>query len=220
MRLPLDILRTIIIISKINDMEYISLTNKVFYLLCCERYLWIEKFKNKELIFINNDMKNVKQYIDEYKKVSYAFYISTCLFNLVEIEEQLFKKLDREFYHDCLIYPVDSKYLNSIDKLYIKIDIKGEVKYYKYDEYKDVDEIYIYDNNIAVENYCKSDLILFITKMLYYIPDIAIYDASELKRIFSYQQIRNWNINQSSIRGTVVGSRIKYWNECYSKYEI
>jgi len=71
MDLPLDILRSIIFISRINEIKDLCLVNKSFYSLCCERNLWLEKFKEKDLEMINDKINMVGQYINEYKRVSY-----------------------------------------------------------------------------------------------------------------------------------------------------
>jgi len=84
MNLPFDILRHIVLISRINEIKDLCLVNKSFYSLCCERNLWLEKFKEKNLLIIDNDkINNASQYINEYRKVSYSSYTANCLINMI-----------------------------------------------------------------------------------------------------------------------------------------
>lgn len=242
LELPSDVWRLIILICKIQDITNLCSVDKFFCSLCLEKNLWLQKFKQKNLIMINNKIDNVGQYVDEYRKVSYASYIANCLFDLVKFEKQQFENLYRSFYDRCWIYPFDITYLpkildknifdlikiegNGHNKIFMRLEIKNkQIKYYTCEKYY---ENFISDtisrNNmnypILVNDYdCKNILISIITKVLYYIPFSKITDAYQLTRIFNNQHILDWNSGASTIKGTLTGDRIKYWDECCSKYD-
>ena len=238
--LPLDVWRSIVSISKIYEITNISSISKSFHSLCLEKCLWLNKFKYKNLEMINDNIITVNQYIEEYKKVSYASYIANCLFDLVQVEERQFKELYKSFYDICWIYPFDIKYLSKIlekdtfnlikikandhNKVFVRLEIKskGQIKYYSCEKYYEdfISDTYFGNHAILVDDYdCKNTLISLITKILYYIPSITITDAYQLCRIFRPIHIMDWNSGASSIKDTIVGSRIEYWDKCYSKYE-
>jgi len=243
MNIPLDVWRLIVFISKINDIKNLCLVDNYFLSLCLEKNLWVEKFKEKNLDIINNKINSISQYIEEYKKVSYASYIANCLFDLVQFEERQFKELSKSFYDRCWIYPFDITYLpklleknilglikieiNDHNKVFMRLEIKskGQIKYYTCKKYYEnfISDTYCGNNrnySILVNDYdYKNVLISLISKILYYIPSIKITDEYELVRLFSNQHILDWNSGASTIKGTIVGTRIKYWDECYSKYE-
>ncbi len=243
LELPSDVWRLIILQLRINHITNLGLVAKSFCSLCNEKNLWLEKFKQKNLTIINNKIDTVGQYVDEYRKVSYASYIANCLFDLIQLEEQQFKDLYKSFYDRCWIYPFDIKYLpkildknildlikiknNDHNKVFIRLEIKnkGQIKYYtceKYYENFTSDTYGGYNMNypILVNDYdCKNIIISLITKILYYMPSIKITDEYKLARIFSTYHIHDWNSGASTIKDTLIGSRIKYWDECYSKYE-
>ena len=88
--LPLDVWRLIILQLRINHIKNLFLVTRSFHLLCSEKDLWLNKFKEKGLDIINNNIKNIKQYLDEYKKISYALHISTNLVDMVMDTNHLF----------------------------------------------------------------------------------------------------------------------------------
>jgi hypothetical protein len=222
MNLLLDIWRSILLKLKVNDIINISLVNKAFHSLSSEKVLWLFKFEEKNLQMINNEVINIKQYLNEYKKVSYASYIANCLFDLIIIERKKYKEAN---YENLWIYPFDIKYLLNIlegnslelferinaDKVFIFIEIKDEclLKYFVYRTKKPV----------LKQNLDHKDTLILLTKIIYNESNIKVFDMYEFQRIFRSDQILNWKCNARSIKNTTVGDRIEYWGKCYSKYE-
>lgn len=239
MDLPLDIWRLIMLNSKINDIKNICLLDKTFNSLCNEKSLWVEKFKEKDLMIINTNLNTFSQYLDEYKKVSYARYIAISLFELVKIEEEKYN-MSKLYHSNSWIYPFDIKYLSVIlepnilssikfkrendDKVFINLEIKdgGCIRYYTCEKYYDdlfFCAYYGHDEVLITNNNSKNILISFLTKLLYHVPELLIFDTQQYKRIFTKDQIINWNNNASTINEGIVYSRINYWKECYSKHK-
>lgn len=223
MDLPSDVLRSIISICKISDIESLSLVNKLFLFLCCERNLWLVKFNDNNLEIIDDKINTVDQYVDEYKKISYATYTANCLVDMVRCDEYRIQNYNLRF----------SSYF-SIDKL-TKILNKDHTifNFYKYDIEKNI-EISIYirekgtihykshkideeDNigtNIFTEDYDINFIISLIIKILYHYPLININDFNDLPLIISKNNIILYNQLFK-----VIPRRKKYWDGCYSKYE-
>jgi hypothetical protein len=89
MNLPSDIWRLIVSICRIKDITNLCSVDKSFYYLCSEKNVWYDKFKEKNLEIINSNIKNVYQYVDEYRKISYASYIANCLVNMISTKKYI-----------------------------------------------------------------------------------------------------------------------------------
>ncbi len=231
LELPSDVWRSIILICKISYIKNLSLVDKFFYSLCCEKNLWLEKFKDKNLIIINNNIKNVGEYLNEYRKVSYSTYTSNCLIDMITSKKYstmwntcwfnpyfLIEDLTKILNKDHLIFNKVEDY--SIKK-YIDISInikKKELIYYKSCNYKMVDG---YNEVIKVltENYDNINTIeSLITKILYYNQLININDMDCYPIVISKNSTID-DLNLNIYKKDIINRRRKYWDECYSKYE-
>lgn len=240
MELPLDILRLILLFSKVNAIRIITSVDKNLYSLCSEKNLWLEKFKEKNLVIINDKIVTVGEYLNEYSKVSYASYTALNLVDMIINN----KNNDIEN-HRC--------WLNaffSIDDL--KNILIEDHPIFKHLEENDHSKKYIYINIIVGEvgtvsfNYCeivnnqsgeikiKQDyngkrlIISLIYKVLYYhslignininnLPEISIVDADDISIIIP----KDFNIvyHYHPYYKKRMDNRKQYWDECYSKYE-
>lgn len=231
MDLPLDVLRSIILILRIDAIKNLGSIDKSFYFLCSERNLWLEKFKENNLVIINDKINTLSQYTDEYRKISYATYITNCLINMIEI-----KKFSIEYnicwfrvlINDLInILPKDHPVFvkikdNNYNKKYINISIAVAIEdggVIGYTTYKNPDD----ENNemivILHEKYNDKNVIIsLITKILYYHPSININDINHIPIVITKKTIFD-NDNFGEYGETIIDNRIKYWDECYSKYE-
>jgi len=223
MDLPLDILRLVLLNSKINDVKSLYLVDKTFNSLCCEKSLWLEKFKEKELVMIDDKINTFSQYLDEYKKVSYALYTASCLIKyIINAKYRLYKNMcffDRISYNnlDNILmsnHPVFTEIKendNSKEYINISIEIGNEGKIY-YGSHND-------DNHKFDRQYTEkyNDIIhipSLISKILYYHPALDIHDVDcNPIIILENSEIElDWNRHK-------LYERIKYWEKCYYKYE-
>lgn len=230
MDLPLDVLRAIILICKIRDIKNLCLITKSFCSLCCEKNLWMEKFREKDLIIINDKINTINQYIEEYKKISYISHTTNYLFNMVG-ENYLSVPFHRCWFNpyfliDDLVnillkdHPIFEKIsiYNNIKK-YVDITIqiggeKGMIDYY----YHGTADLYGAGIILLSEIYDKNKIISLITKILYHYPSIIIYDAEYRPMIITENMLLD-NISFDYVNQKIIDKRKKYWNECYSKYE-
>ena len=231
MDLPLDVLRSIALLLRIEAIKNLSSINKSFYSLCCERNLWFEKFKENNLIIINNKIITLRQYMDEYRKVSYATYITNCLINMIEIRgfsiDHHVLWFSPFFSFNDLVNILSKNHL-IFDKIkdddirkYIAIDIivgdKGIIGYDSYEQNNDDNE----DNErieVLNEKYNDKNIIIsLITKILYYHPSININDINYLPIVIS----KNIDLEkvETVFEQNIINKRKEYWDECYSKYE-
>jgi hypothetical protein len=231
MDLPSDILRLIILICKINDIKNICFVTVNFYSLCSEKNLWLEKFKEKDLMIINDKINNISQYINEYKKISYATYTANCLYNMVGAN---FKNYFSVPYYRCWFSPYFSindltnilskdhpifrkiSIYNSIEKyIAITIQIVSEKGLIDYHYHRTTDE-----NDIGIilssDYNNKNDIMSLIAKILYHYQSIIIYDIDYYPMIITKNTVLNIVPFQVQNR---IDRRKKYWDECYSKYE-
>ncbi len=178
--MPFDILRSIIIVSKIISIKFLSSTSKFFYSLCCEKNLWLEKFKEKDLVIIDNDIKSVGQYLNEYRKISYARYTANCLADMIMSNKYDIYKSKCIFVgihnhikdilsdNDHILTKI--KQANNIEKyatMFIVIGEKGTIT---------LDNSYDIDIDIITENYYdKKFVISLICKIFYYCPLMIIF---------------------------------------------
>jgi len=237
MDLPLDILRSIILLLRINDIENLCLVDKTFNNLCNEKSLWLEKFKEKDLTIINDNINTFSQYLDEYKKVSYATYTTDCLLNInvndtndwfynqiIRFEpnflfDDLKNILDKS--HPILMMEQDNtkKYAN----IEIEIGTKRSIRYRSCE--KDINYFvqnnrvfYHYNPLLSIEYYDDENFIIsLINKTLYHYPSIVIKDNNY--PLVTKDTILNPEIIYDIHDKLIIGRRQKYWDECYSKYE-
>jgi hypothetical protein len=229
MDLPLDILRLILLNSKINNIKNLSLVDKTFNNLCNEKTLWLFKFAEKNLQVINNEVVNIKQYLNEYKKVSYATYITDCLVNMIECE-----KFNIPL-HVCrfkLYFSIDklTKILNKDNPVFnlykdndnMEIDIcfeeKGKIHYMSCSDMYDRGTSKYAEKIEKIGLYFVKSL---INKILYYytlseIRDIEyIKDYNGIPLVISEYNLDEYNMWFKNLHP----ERAEYWKECYSKYE-
>ena len=228
MELPSDVWRLILFISKIQDIKNLCLVDNSFYILCCKRDLWKEKFKEKNMEMINNDIKSASQYIDEYRKVSYALYTTNCLINMIKTKKYdinynilyfsplfIIDDFIKIFIKDYIFFNEIEKYKDIRKYLFITIGITEKISVL-YNLYK-TDIINEEEVVSFIENYDNINaIVMLITKILYYYPLTNITDVDHLPIIFSD------NTNSQTLHRhvkNIIDSRIKYWDECYSKYE-
>ena len=230
MDLPLDIKRSIILLLRINNIKNLSFVDKSFYSLCCEKNLWLDKFEENNLVIIDDDINTLNQYINEYKKVSYATYTSNYLINMI-ISKQcsrhtgicLFNKYFSDHYLKKLFkdnHPIFTK-IKDIGKKYVDIffRIKNLEKLsVNFDGHITNDDDNQNDEDIEIdifnENCDKKCIILLITKILYYYPLITINDINYSLLVISKNEKLDINDEQN-----IINKRKEYWEECYSKYE-
>jgi hypothetical protein len=237
MDLPSDVLRLIVSLCKIREIENLCYVDKSFYSLCCEKNLWLEKFKEKNLEIINTEINTIYQYIDEYKKVSYAIYTTPQLVDFVMTTNyRLYQSrcfFDKLFLIDDLKnilvndHPIFTKICEDKDiKEFIDINIVvsdiGSINYgYCDSEFKNRIDLF-------TENYTNKEfMISLINKIFYHHPSIVITDVDCFPIIMSKNSfcggipIFNNNIINNDIifYDHKIYSRRKYWDECYSKYK-
>ena len=227
MDLPLDILRLILLLSRINDIKSLRLVDKTFNSLCSEKILWLSKFKEKDLTIINNNLNTFSQYLNEYKKVSFATYTTNCLYDMIRCDKfdimwdicafDLYFSIDEltEILvknHDVFIKITDNikKYI----RISMKIRKKVIIRYRLYDTNKD-DKKTNFGTNIHADIHDKHYTILLINKILYNYPAINIIDDHGIPLVFSKYNLEDYNIWYRSIHP----ERKVYWDECYTKYE-
>ena len=230
MDLPLDILRSILLICKICDIKNICLVTKSFYSLCIERSLWLEKFNEKNLEIINNKINTVNQYIGEYKRVSYSLHTANNLVDMIIngrnrpyqsvcFFEQLFSINDLKniLTNDHPIFTKIKECDNIKEYITITIAIK-ETGSINYDSCEDFGN----KINIVTENYYdKKYVICLINKILYYYPLIMIDDIGSIPIIISKDSIFDHDdleLDHDHYK-VKINYRKEYWDECYSKYE-
>ena len=219
--LPSDIWRLILLISKINVIKIISSTNKYFYSLCGEKNLWLEKFKEKDLVIINDKIITAGEYLNEYRKVSYSTYTTNCLINMEKLKgcyiphcicwfnynfviDDLFKILPK----DNIIFDKMKK-INNYIEINIMVGDKGSIDYNTYEK---LDKIKM--TKIMFEKYDNNNIIIsLISKILYYYPLIEITDIND-EHVIIFKNLKVDNpLDIDYIK------RKEYWDQCYSKYE-
>ena len=219
MDLPLDILRYIVSICKIRDIVNLYLVDKSFCSLCHEKNLWLEKFKEKNLDIIDTKINSLSEYINEYKKVSYATYTSNCLVDMITCDKYQIQNYICCFTLDNLEkilnidHPIFIKIKENDDpKIYIKIiiRIRGEITIRYRSHNKDHSGF-----NILTENRDKNFTVSLISKILYNYPLIIINDFNNLPLVVSKYNLDEYNIWFKNVHP----ERKEYWDECYSKYE-
>ena len=231
MDLPSDVSRSILLICKISDIKNICLITKSFYSLCLERNLWLDKFKEKNLEMINDEINTVSQYLEEYKKVSYATYTINRLVNMVEINYQKsgcsydqvcrFNQsfISKDFMnilkenHPFLIKIKGCKNIKKYLGIFITIDEKGSIDYHFHE--KNYVEDFVLSQG---SQHDKNTIILFITRILYYYPLIEIFDVDNFPLIISKNSL-SYNNTSSSYYKSKIDNRKKYWDKCYDEYE-
>ena len=226
--LPSDILRLIILISKINVIKIISSTNKYFYSLCCEKNLWLEKFNEKDLIIINDKIITVGEYLNEYRKISYATYTANCLINMIVCDKyevtagiccfnRYFSDNDlRKIFNKK--HPIFTK-LKDSNKKYVDMFLRiKEKSLICFDAYKTNNEIDQNDEDIEIdifsENYNNTRIISLISKILYYFPLTTMNDIGYSLLIIS----KNMKFD-TNYENRFINRRKEYWDQCYPKYE-
>ncbi len=237
MELPLDILREIILILRVNDIKSLCCVHESFYNLCGEKNLWLTKFKEKDLDIINMKINSLSEYICEYRKVSYATYKTLKIINMVKRRDCAVPNyvlwIPPQFLIDDIVLIKDDPIFNASKNInlenYISIDIeigdKGKVDYYLYDtnnrhphEYNDKNGI-----KILTENYDnKKFVISLINKILYYYPLIEICDINYSAVIIHSDNHLYYSLSCSyydNYDRKIITIRKEYWDECYSKYE-
>jgi len=234
MDLPLDIWRLVLLNCRINDIKSLYLLNKTFNSLCNEKSLWLEKFKEKDLTIINNDINNFNEYLDEYKKISFAIYVTNCLLNINV------NNTNNWFYNQIIIFEPnflfdDLKNILGKDhpilimeqdnaKKYINIEIEIGTKrliHYRSCE-KDINHClrgnrvyYHYNPLLSIEYYDDEKFIIsLINKILCHNPSIAI-NYNNFPLVINQNNIDEYNLFYKN----VISGRKEYWDECYSKYE-
>jgi len=237
MDLQLDVLRSIVLLLRINHIKNLCSVDKFFYSLCNEKNLWLEKFKENNLEIINDDINIVGHYINEYKKVSYAVYTVNCLIDMIKLNKTGRFSID---YHVCWfrvliddlinILPKDHQVFikikdNNYTKKYINISIAiGDEDTIGYSTDENPDD----ENNemimILNEKYNDKNVIISLfTKILYYYPLIFINDINYLPIIISESENKIFEKCSTMIIDyfdkNIIKIRKRYWDECYSKYE-
>ena len=218
MELPSDVWRLILSICRIRDIKNLYLVTKVFNLLCCEKDLWSNKFKEKNLEIINDKVSTISQYIEEYRKVSYALYTTNCLINMIvcdkyEIQYSICRfnpyfsidEILKTFNHGILTKIKDSSGLKKDVK--ISMYMKQKMIHYKIG----IDEI----PTIFTENHDINSMISLISKILYHYQLININDFHDVPVLIRDNNI----IEYYELYPNLLDKRKEYWNECYSKYE-
>ena len=229
MDLPLDILRSILLICGISDIKNICLVTKSFYSLCIERSLWLEKFDKKNLEMIDDKINTVNQYLEEYKRVSYALHTAFHLVNMVINDrnrpykslcffQQLFSINDLKNIlandHPIFIKMKEENYERVIITVLIKETGTGLI------DYDSSDINFSTKINIMTENYFSKDIIIsLIHKILYYYPPITIVDVDCIPIIITNDTILNDPEIDFNHYKTKIDYRKEYWSECYSKYD-
>ena len=226
--LPLDIFRLILLFSKINVIKIISSTNKSLHLLCSERNLWLERFKEKNLVIIDNHIKSVDQYMNEYKKVSYSshtashvvdmiintmnthrhLYQSMCFFNKFFSVDDIKNILENDH---CLLTKIKEDNIKGSINISIQIGEEGFINYEHCDEFGNIK--YLLRQKDVNVKYITS----IINNIFYYFPLIKLSDVDCLPLIISKILILEDNFSKS-VKNEICNRR-KYWDRCYAKYE-
>ena len=214
MELNKDLFKLIILISKKSEIESLCLVSKSFYEYCYDKIIWEKLFTNDNLTILNNNINSIAEYIQEYKKVSYATYITNCLFDMIKYNGKLkINKIDT-----CCILLNNKINLSKIlperfikdkplkyDKVELFIDLwNGGVIGCEYS----LNDNIIYYNDIILDYELKE----FIVNLLYWIPNINMIDLNN--KPFMYIK----NEKRFLCFTTIERNRFDYWNDCMKIY--
>jgi len=195
MNLPLDVWRSIVSICKIRDITNLCSVDKSFYSLCCEKNLWSEKFKEKNLMMINNKINTVSQYINEYRRVSYSVYTTDCLLDMVIYNKHTVCNSICYFSHVFSIDDLKNILINdhpiftkinedNVSKKHIDITIRIGEEGLIY--YSSLIDNRCYKIGLLTENYDNIKFIIsLINKILYYHPSTILNDMDYLPIILT-----------------------------------
>jgi len=226
MNLTLDILRLILLLLRINDIKSLCLVDKTFNNLCNEKSLWLAKFKEKDLTMINNEINIFTEFLNEYRKVSYAKYATDCLidmindegfntpFNMCWVSPYLpvndminISPNDRSIFEKVINIKYDTeKYINV--NVQITGNTKGRITYYFHETYDDIS----IGHTLSTETYDNNDIIISLIIKILYHPLITINDFNSIPIIITGNKV-------SDDHQHIFDKRKEYVDECYSKYE-
>jgi len=228
MDLPLDIWRLVLLNCRINDIKSLYLLNKTFHSLCNEKSIWLEKFKEKDLIIISNDINDVSHYYYEYKKISLAAYTTDYLLNYTQNFHCSCHFGYINFHFKPFIYDYfnikdlrniltkDHWFLEEVDitsskyeKVCINVKITMDQVSIDYDLYIKNSMLSLTLNNVK-DN--KESLISLMNKIFYYYPKSIVYDNK-------YERLLVNTSNTDYYNEEIHNKRKVCWDKYYSKYE-
>jgi hypothetical protein len=220
-----DINRLVALSSNITDFITLSLLNKSFNKICNDKIILLSKFSDKDLFMLNNNIVTIKQYVDEYKKISYATHTATCLYDMINKHKLLLFNIIYGHQYDCNIEFLDVTFISKIIppsvyrsflyyklpnlKLYMDIKDDGRIGYVSFTEGRGQFLSSHINNN-------KDDIILLLIKILYYYPNNNFKDHNNTELIIRKNYMFDFFTSKSY--QFCMNARKEYWKECDEKY--
>jgi hypothetical protein len=226
-----DVYRLIILSSSVLEFPKLSSVNKYFNVICNDKNTWSTIFNNKGLLILddNDNINTIKQYIEEYQKMSYASYTANGLYTMMDIFKCSNHSLDKM----CGVQFTNLTYIHKILKMdiyerlpnfkYFNINIvmgnNGKIYYYtKIAGLMFLDEMFRWGQDAfgGIEEIYddKSTVISLITKILYYYPNINILDSNYRRLVIKDEE--KTIMEQSSYE--TMNKRKNYWIAYHEKY--
>jgi hypothetical protein len=150
MELPVDIYESILLHADIDNVLNVCLTSTAINILGNDKHVWFQKFEISHLPIITKQ-KNIKDWINEYKKVNYARFYSKHVIELI-LEES--KSYDN---HALLIinFKVTDDIINLLPSS-LQFRIRSHENYINiktYNDYKQSLFINSYGNYVMIRYY-------------------------------------------------------------------